>query len=416
MLALHPSTPPEPLDEVLQQYTENLCTVQMKTTFANTLLQDFTIFNGINSSQLEDWLLDIETTADLTSESRTKLAQAKSKGLTCTLLLESLNLGKSWDEIKDLLHLKICNSDIHTSVRCFMEIQQKDKESLAAYIHRFKREAKRCNFNNNAAMIPIFIKGLKNAHTLASHVYKKGPQTLADAISEVEKLQAAQQLTTTLLPSSTVNVMSSEDDKCFQCQELGHMACHCPHIRCFDCDEYGHVAADCPDRIPPSGTPAHHKRHHSSTRHQTRSTSRHQHRDRHRFSRSRSQSHTCTDIKATATTTHTEVAPDLITDALTEAHHIINTQPLIIIINATHHIGDHPHIEVPPLTPETAADLDHILHTDPSRTASSKPSSSSNKTTLKHQDRKYKRVTIDDPQSDYYSLDDASSDSNDDLN
>ena len=171
-----------------------------------------------------------------------------------------------------------------------MEIQQKDKESLAAYIHRFKREAKRCNFTNNAATIQIFIKGLKNAHTLAAWVYEKGPQTLPDAISEVEKLQAAQQLTTTLLPSSTVNVMSSEDNQCFQCQESGHIACHCPNIRCFDCNEYGHIAADCPDRIPPSGTSAHHKRHHSNTRHHTRSTSRHCHRDRHMFIRSRFQS------------------------------------------------------------------------------------------------------------------------------
>ena len=73
-------------------------------------------------------------------------------------------------------------------------------------------------------------RDLKNSYTLSSHVCKKGPQTLVDAISEVEKLQAAQQLTIALLPPSTVNVMSSEDDKCFQCQELGHMACHCPHI------------------------------------------------------------------------------------------------------------------------------------------------------------------------------------------
>ena len=29
------------------------------------------------------WLIDVETAIDLTSESRTKLAQAKSKGLTC---------------------------------------------------------------------------------------------------------------------------------------------------------------------------------------------------------------------------------------------------------------------------------------------------------------------------------------------
>ena len=85
-----------------------------------------------------------------------------------------------------------------------MDIQQKDKESLAAYIHRFKREAKRCNVTNNAATIMIFVKGLKNAHTLAAHVYEKGPQTLTDPISEVEKLQAAQQLPATLLPSSTV--------------------------------------------------------------------------------------------------------------------------------------------------------------------------------------------------------------------
>ena len=48
-----------------------------------------------------------------------------------------------------------------------MEIQQKEQESLAAYIHRFKREADRCNFDNNAAMIQIFVKKLRNAHTLA---------------------------------------------------------------------------------------------------------------------------------------------------------------------------------------------------------------------------------------------------------
>ena len=48
--------------------------------------------------------------------------------------------------------------------------------------------------------------------------------------------------------------------------------------------------------------------------------------------------------------------------------------------------------------------------------ASSKPLSSLNNTASKHQDRKYKRVTIDNPQSDYYSSDDASSDSDDDLN
>ena len=61
--------------------------------------------------------------------------------------------------------------------------------------------------------IRIFVNGLKFTHTLATHVYEKGPQTLADTKSEVEILQAVQQLTATLLPSSTVNVMSHEE--CF---------------------------------------------------------------------------------------------------------------------------------------------------------------------------------------------------------
>ena len=90
--------------------------------------------------------------------------------------------------------------DIHTSVSHFIKIQQKEKESLTAYIHQFKREANRCKFNNDAATIRIFIKGLRNTHTLTTRVYKKGPQSLADAIREIEKLQAAQQLTDTLLP------------------------------------------------------------------------------------------------------------------------------------------------------------------------------------------------------------------------
>ena len=91
-----------------------------------------------------------------------------------------------------------------------MDIQQKEKESLAAYIHCFKREASRCKFDNDATTIRIFIKRLKNAHALATRVYEKGPQSLADAINEVEKLQAAQQLTSTLLPPSSVNVMSQQ--------------------------------------------------------------------------------------------------------------------------------------------------------------------------------------------------------------
>ena len=172
-----------------------------------------------------------------------------------------------------------------------MDIQQKENKSLAAYIHHFKTEAKRCSFTNNAATIQIFVKGLKNTHSLAVQIYEKGPQTLADAIPEVEKLQATQQLTATLVPSCTVNIMSHEEVHCFQCQELGHIAHHCHSVQCFECDAYGHIVMDCLHRIPPSGTPACHHRPKSHSSHHTRSTSHHHHEDRYRCSRSRSQSH-----------------------------------------------------------------------------------------------------------------------------
>ena len=116
-------TPSEPIEEVLHQYTNTLCNAQMKTSFVNSLLQDITILTGNDSSQLKDWLTDIETASDLTGKSRTKLAQAKSKGLIRTLISGALTSNKTWDEIKDSLHLKICNSDMHTSVSHFMEIQ-----------------------------------------------------------------------------------------------------------------------------------------------------------------------------------------------------------------------------------------------------------------------------------------------------
>ena len=70
-----------------------------------------------------------------------------------------------------------------------METKQKEKESLAVSIHHFKREATQCNFNNSTAIIRIFVRGLRNAQMLAAQVYEKGQQTLADTISEVEKLQ-----------------------------------------------------------------------------------------------------------------------------------------------------------------------------------------------------------------------------------
>ena len=138
--------------------------------------------------------------------------------------MEAINSEKPWDDIKNLLRLKLCNANIHMYTLHFMDIQQWEKESLAAYVHQFKVEAKYCNFTNDAVTIRIFVKGLKNTHSLVARVYEKDPQILKDAITEVEKLSAVQQLNTTILPSLMVNMMSNDNDQCFQCQEPGHIA------------------------------------------------------------------------------------------------------------------------------------------------------------------------------------------------
>ena len=149
-LALHHQN--TPIENVLHRYTETLCTAQKKTSL-EFLITRYTHIRWQDSSQLEDWLTDIETASELTGEGRTKLARAKSRGLVRTLITEALIAQKSWEEIKDSLHLKISNADIHTSISQFMDIQQADKESLATYVHRFKREANRCKFDNDAATI-----------------------------------------------------------------------------------------------------------------------------------------------------------------------------------------------------------------------------------------------------------------------
>ena len=179
--------PTEPIGEVLNKYTDTFCSTQKKMSLESSLLQDIP-----TSSQLEDWLTDIETASELMGESRTKLAQAKSGELVRTLISEALTLHKTWEEIKDspLKNMQLRHPHTHQPLYGH---STKRKGIPAAYVHHFKKEANRCKFNNDTTTIRIFIKGLKNAHTLATKVYEKGPQSLADAIREVEKLQAAQQ-------------------------------------------------------------------------------------------------------------------------------------------------------------------------------------------------------------------------------
>ena len=128
-LTLHCSD--DAIENMLDRYTETLCTAQKKMSLESSLLQDIPILNGQDSLQLEDWLTDIETASELTGESRTK-AQAKSKGLARTLISEALDAQKNWEEIKDSLHLKISNADIHTSISCFMDIQ--DRQGIISNI------------------------------------------------------------------------------------------------------------------------------------------------------------------------------------------------------------------------------------------------------------------------------------------
>ena len=178
-------TPTEPFVEVIHQYTNTLCSTQKQMSLINSLLQDITVFNEYDLTWLEEWLMDIETAADLINESGAKLAKAKSR--TGSYIGHRSNeLWKVLEQIKDLLRLKLCNTYIHTYTSHFMDSQQQEKESLAVYIHQFKTEAKWCSFTNDAVTIRIFVKGLKNAHSLATHIYKKAPETLTDAILEVE--------------------------------------------------------------------------------------------------------------------------------------------------------------------------------------------------------------------------------------
>ena len=414
-LTLHHSD--DAIENMLDRYTETLCTAQKKTSLESSSLQDIPILNGQDSSQLEDWLTDIETASELTGKSRTKLAQAKSKGLVRTLISEALDAQKNWEDIKDSLHLKISNADIHTSISHFMDIQQTNKESLATYVHRFKWVANRCKFNNDAATIRIFLKGLKIAHTIATKVYEKGPQTLVEAIKEVEKVQAAQQMTSTLLPTSLVNTMSSDNDRCFQCQEISHMACYCPHIWCFDCDNYGHVAMDCLDKIPPSGTLAHHRRNatnrhdRSSSRHHSHTRcSHHDYKDWSRFSCSWSSSHnhgyrSSSHHDSCRSHSRSFHKPS----SCSFSCHRSSSSYCYGHDTLHHRSSSHRNL---PQDDSRSQHKSSKQHYKPAQ----RSLSNSQATPWKHKDRRHKQVTIDDPPSEYYSSDDHVSDSEDNLN
>ena len=139
-----------------------------------SLLQDIPTFDGWDTTKLEDWLSNIETAADILKESHAHLAEAKSQGPTHTLVCEPLQAGKCWDDIRDILHLKLCNANIHTYIM-LMEIQQRDSGTLAAYVYPFQMETRRCDFNSDIAATCISVKGLWDANNITAKVYEKDP-------------------------------------------------------------------------------------------------------------------------------------------------------------------------------------------------------------------------------------------------
>ena len=120
------------------------------------------------------------------------VAKGKARGLARDLIKE--HKSQPWPHIKEQLCNCLNNASIHTYTSRFMEIQQKDSETLTAYIHRFKKEAKHCDFDSHPAKIRIFLKGLINSSKIAPSVYKKRPTTIEDAIGIVKKIISAQHI------------------------------------------------------------------------------------------------------------------------------------------------------------------------------------------------------------------------------
>ena len=142
-----------------------------------------------------------------------------------------------------------------------MEIQQKDSEILNAYIHRLKKEAKHCKFDSHPAKIRIFLKGLINSSKIAPGVYKKGPDTIEDTISIVEKISSVQCIAASFSQNHQISMMKrgstdhpTPSQDCSNCGQLGHPWFTCPRIVCHGCNQYSHILRHCWDRIPPSGS------------------------------------------------------------------------------------------------------------------------------------------------------------------
>ena len=241
-----------------------------------SVLNDIDTFDGKQSHKLADWLADVENATAIVEEHEVVVAKGKARGLARDLIRE--HESQPWRHIKEQLCNHLNNASIHTYTSRFMEIQQKDSETLIAYIHRFNKEAKHCDFNSHPAMIRIFLKGLINSSRIAPSVYKKGPTTIEDAIGIVEKISSAQCIAASFSQNHQISMMKRGpndhhtpnhhmlNQDCSNCGQIGHPWFTCPRIICDGCNQHGHIYRHCWDRIPLSGTANPPENHHSHGR------------------------------------------------------------------------------------------------------------------------------------------------------
>ena len=247
------------------------------------VLNDIDTFNGKQGHKLDDWLADVENAAAIIEEDEVVVSKGKARGLARDLIKE--HESQPWHHIKEQLRNCLNNASIHTYTLRFMEIQQKDSETLTVYIHRFKKEAKHCDFDSHPAKIRIFLKGLINSSRIAPSVYEKGPTTIEDAISIVEKISSVQRIAASFSQNHQISMMKRGPNEhhapnhhhapthhqtinqdCSNCEQLGHPWFTCPCIICDGCNQHGHIYRHCWDRIPPSGTSSPPENHHSHGR------------------------------------------------------------------------------------------------------------------------------------------------------
>ena len=236
-----------------------------------SVLNNIDTFDGKQGHKLDNWLADVENAAVIVEENEVVVAKGKARGLARDLIKE--HESQPWHHIKEQLSNRLNNASIHTYMSRFMEIQQKDSETLTAYIHRFKKEAKHCDFDSHPAKIRIFLKGLINSSRITPSVYQKGPTTIEDAISIVEKISSAQCIAASFSQNHQISMMKRGRNEhhapehhhapthhqpinqdCSNCGQIGHPWFTCSCIICDGCNQHGHIYRHCWERIPPSGT------------------------------------------------------------------------------------------------------------------------------------------------------------------